>query len=449
MHQDELSQNGDAVLFPLIQERVGIVINEARRNELHQYLKDKDTSALIDNLPKLPTTHPLWQEIIQIVSIGETYFFRNEHHFNTLRQHILPALIHERRIKNNLFLRIWNAGCATGEEPYSLAMLLRELIPDIEQWSITLLATDINAHFLDVARNGIYSSRSFRTETPPNLQKRWFTTEDDRTYRLMDSIKSMVTFSPFNLITDTYPDINKGITNIDLIMCRNVTIYFTRAETSGVVQRFYQSLNENGWLLVGHSEPQPGMYDVFETRQFDYATLYRKAATKPDLPTFTTPAPRPLVSVPIAPAAIADALPPSPPTREIVALIAEAKRATDFEDWSTALSLLELIEREDHFNAAGYYLRGLIHQHTGNALEAAAAFRHAIYCDPHFALAHHALGELYYRQGKNKQALDHWRRAKWALARLKPSDPIPIADDLTAEMLIELLDYRIGKGNSV
>src|SRR6185369_14036564 len=115
--------------------------------------------------------------------------------------------------------------CATGEEAYSLAMLLCELLPDYQTWQITLIATDINTASLEHAKRGIYRSWSFRNETPHEIKERWFSVKKD-SFKLNDSLKHMVTFRPLNLVSDEFPSFESGLTHMDLIMCRNVTIYF-------------------------------------------------------------------------------------------------------------------------------------------------------------------------------------------------------------------------------
>src|SRR5207247_1807290 len=121
----------------------------------------------------------LWQELLQAVTIGETYFFRNQDQFNALRNEVLPQIIDKRRKSGVKQIRIWSAGCASGEEIYSVAILLRELLPDIANWSILLLGTDINAASLERARRGSYRTWSFRNETPDYLRPRWFRHDGD------------------------------------------------------------------------------------------------------------------------------------------------------------------------------------------------------------------------------------------------------------------------------
>jgi chemotaxis protein methyltransferase CheR len=201
----------------------------------------------------------VWQRLIHAVTIGETYFFSNSPQLEALRMEVFPALINERRKAGILQLRIWSAGCATGEEPYSIAIMLRELLPDIEAWNISLLATDINVNFLQEARAGLYRNKSFRNETPEVVRERWFISGEND-FQIKPIIQKMVSFRHLNLITDDYPSYDSSTMHMDVILCRNVTIYFSSDTTRQVASRFYRALNHNGWLVVGHSEQRADVY---------------------------------------------------------------------------------------------------------------------------------------------------------------------------------------------
>src|SRR5262249_24756090 len=121
--------------------------------------------ALLRLLAECKPTDPLWRQLIDRITIGETYFVRDSSQCDVLQKAVLPDLITSRRLNGFRHLSLWSAGCATGEEPYTLAIMLRELIPDISEWTISILATDINLSSLETARKGIYKARSFREET--------------------------------------------------------------------------------------------------------------------------------------------------------------------------------------------------------------------------------------------------------------------------------------------
>jgi chemotaxis protein methyltransferase CheR len=227
---------------------------------------------------------PGWEILLAQLTNGETYFFRNTPQFDALRQHILPELIQRRQAMRHL--RIWSAGCATGEEPYSVAMTLVDLLPEDELWQVSILATDINPQFLARARDGLYGSWSFR-ETPDTMRERFFTPEQNR-WRLHSRIRQMVTFTRLNLAQPCFPAILNGTYAQDLILCRNVTIYFDEATTHQLIERFHSSLLPGGWLLVGHAEPQASANQQLELHNFSHTVAYRKRL---DAPVFSRMAP--------------------------------------------------------------------------------------------------------------------------------------------------------------
>src|SRR5262249_11882963 len=142
---------------------------------------------------------------------------------------------------------------------------LRELLPDIDRWHITILATDINGSNLERAQRGQYRGWSFRNETPTSVRERWFIPEGEN-LKISPVIHRMVEFKLLNLISDEYPSFTTGTLHMDLILCRNVTIYFDRDTTQAIAGRFYKALNMDGWLVVGHAEPMSSVYQGFTPR---------------------------------------------------------------------------------------------------------------------------------------------------------------------------------------
>ncbi|MBI4458741.1 MAG: protein-glutamate O-methyltransferase CheR, partial [Acidobacteria bacterium] len=197
-----------------------------------------------DSFAQWLLTSPLTRNRVEVLAshltVGETYFFRDRRAFELLEDQILPELIRSRRGTEQR-LRIWSAGCATGEEPYSIAILLHKLIADLERWNITLLATDINPRFLHKARSGEYGEWSFR-DAPHWLRERYFKkTEGDR-FRIAPFIQKLVLFSHLNLAEDAYPSLSNDTNAIDVIFCRNVLMYFTPERQKRVAENFHRTL---------------------------------------------------------------------------------------------------------------------------------------------------------------------------------------------------------------
>ena len=455
-------------LYTLLRARTGLSVSDTKRDNVAaaiqgmlDSLKLPSPQALAVRLEQEAADHVLWQELIDIVTVGETYFFRNLDQFTALRTEVLPAIIERRRRAGSKQLRLWSAGCATGEEPYSLAILLRELLPDIDDWQIALLATDLNTTSLERARRGLYRSWSFRNETPDDVRTRWFAPEADG-YRLAPAIRGMVAFLPLNLVSDHYPSFESGTMHMDVIMCRNVTIYFDQDTTREIVRRLYQALTDDGWLVVGHAEPMASIYNGFEPRNFPNTVLYQKTSPAEDkLPALEPfPVAPPILPVVIPPPLLIETrrLPQAPtgrtqpepaPVQPLEITVDDswdkAKEAADQENWNDALVWLARAEHEDKFQPQVYHLRAVIQLHLGDTEGALISLRQAIYCDPTFTLAHYTLGEVHEQQGDFKSAVRHWQIAQTTIRALDPKEQMPFAQELTVEMLQGLLAHGLNR----
>ena len=224
------------------------------------------------------------KRLINLLTIGETHFFRDRAQFTALTQEVLPALIAQKRAAAEADglsqvkrpqLRLWSAGCATGEEPYSLAILLRELIPDLDRWSILILGTDINQEHIERAKQALYSDWSFRELSARAKRQRYFSRQGSR-YQLCDEVRQMVAFATHNLVEDQFLNLHHHPLAMDMILCRNVTIYFSDETTRQLIKKFYKALEPDGWLVVGHAEPSLVVYDDFQTHYISNAILYQK-----------------------------------------------------------------------------------------------------------------------------------------------------------------------------
>jgi len=265
--------------YELIQMRTGIRIGDNRREVLARTIKESckslgcaDLDHFFLHLQDAPTDSEVWNNLIKKVTVGETYFFRDPETIEALRHHILPYLIAHHQIDRTL--RLWIAGCATGEEPYTLAILLRQILSNIDQWKILILATDINRHALRHAIAGRYRAWSFR-ETDSVTQSTYFTKDGD-IFTLDPAVREMVTFTYHNLAEDNYPSPTNQTSNLDLILCRNVTIYLPTSLIYDIANRFYQCLLKDGWLMVGPSETHFEIYYKFQTSNLHGAIAYQK-----------------------------------------------------------------------------------------------------------------------------------------------------------------------------
>jgi len=207
---------------------------------------------------------------------GETYFFRDQGQFDLIRARLLPELI-ERRLATKR-LRLWSAGCSTGEEAYSLAILVAALLPERGGWDIRILGSDIDRMALAKARRGIYGQWSFRM-APETLRQRHFRRVGDK-WALDERIRRMVTFNELDLIGDPYPD--REIRDMDLILCRNVFIYFGADAVATVAAKLAATLNPEGYLVAGHTELIGHRVPGLGSRLFADGVVYQKGGDAPD-----------------------------------------------------------------------------------------------------------------------------------------------------------------------
>lgn len=275
----KLSPEEDRAFQEFIEENSGLHLEEHAIRSLAEAVGERIKAVKAESPHKYLNFlrfHPQGKEefpqLLNLLTIKETYFFRNQPQFKVLREKILPEII-KRKTKERLYhsqLRLWSAGCSSGEEPYSLAMSIREVISNLKDWEIEILATDISPEALEKAEGGVYGKRAVKYTDRAYLDKYFKRLEGK--YYLKDEIRGMVKFLYHNLVNDVFPE------NLDLIFCRNVTIYFKRPLTEKIIGKFYQSLNEGGYLIIGHSETLYGMSSGFELVNFKDAFVYRKVS---------------------------------------------------------------------------------------------------------------------------------------------------------------------------
>jgi chemotaxis protein methyltransferase CheR len=210
--------------------------------------------------------------IIDIITVNETYFFREQNQLKTFSEEILPELKDINKDKKRL--RVWSAGCSTGEEPYTIAILVLEK-GYFHNWNIEIFGSDINQRVLQAARSGIYRKNSFRA-TEPYFMRKYFR-EEDNISRISDNVKQYVNFSHLNLLD---PFKVKLVGTVDVIFCRNVLIYFDHPSRKKVIDMFYERLADGGYLLLGHAESLINLSTAFSLRHFKYDMVYQKPVKK-------------------------------------------------------------------------------------------------------------------------------------------------------------------------
>lgn len=217
-------------------------------------------------------SHQEWNQFINLLTNNESYFFRDKDQFRLLQNHILPELI--QRQQNSKSIRICSAGCSSGEEPYSLAILLKELLPHPEEWNLRIVGIDINQEALNKAELGVYRPWSFR-RVEEDIMQQYFQIINHQ-YHINSSIKQMVKFQNLNLFKEVFPRPASELQDFDLILCRNVFIYFEASAIAKVLEKLYKALQPLGYLLTGHAELSGQNLSLFQTKVFPESVVYQK-----------------------------------------------------------------------------------------------------------------------------------------------------------------------------
>ena len=217
-------------------------------------------------------------EVVNILTTNETYFFREDFQLKTFIREILPEIRVQKEREGERRLRIWSAGCSSGEEPYTIAMLLLDL-PAFQGWEIEIIGTDISQRVLNLARKGVYGLSAFRT-TDDDYRRRFFV-EFEGKYKIADRVKNLVTISHLNLFDATKVSL---LGKLDVIFCRNVIIYFDASGKKRVIDTFHQRLCPDGFLLLGHSESLMNISNAFSLRHFTHDMVYQRPPSGAPLP---------------------------------------------------------------------------------------------------------------------------------------------------------------------
>jgi chemotaxis protein methyltransferase CheR len=212
-------------------------------------------------------------EVVNTLTTNETYFFREDFQLKTFVQEILPEIRTQKEREGERRLRIWSAGCSSGEEPYTLAMLLLDM-PAFQGWHIEIIGTDISQRVLNLARKGVYGPSSFRTTDDDYLRR--FFVEYEGKHKIIDLVKNLVTISHLNLFDTTKVSL---LGKMDVVFCRNVIIYFDATGKKRVIDTFYQRLRPDGFLLLGHSESLMNISNQFALRHYTHDMVYQRPAS--------------------------------------------------------------------------------------------------------------------------------------------------------------------------
>jgi chemotaxis protein methyltransferase CheR len=440
-------------------------------------------------------------KLARTLTIGETYFLRDPKSYQILEEQLLPALIAARR-KTDRTLRIWSAGCSSGEEPYSLAILLSRALPDIADWRISLLGTDLNPQALERARAGVYGQWSFRNA--PDWLMGYFRRREDGSFEILPQIRELVRFSQLNLADERAAARCEGTDRLDIIFCRNVMLYFDTAQIEKTMAIFHACLRDQGWLFVGPTEIDHSNFQGFSCRQYEGAFVLSKGAEEPqqsrslwcesllyeeeaaapvkdraaELPIEPPPAPALAKSAALAPSAPGDeptAAPRSSTRTGYAEVLAKyeaghyqqavelalgchdageeqgevwalgARALANLGQFDEAQRCCEKAIACDRLSAHNHYLLSIILEQQGDLTGAASSLKHALYIDHDYLLAYFALGNLSRQCGDLKEAQRNFANALRLLERRDPREVLQEAEGMTAGRLAEMIRALVTK----
>jgi chemotaxis protein methyltransferase CheR len=258
-----------------IYRRSGIWFNDSSKYLLQKRLSPRARELNFDSFQKYfyflqydPRADAEFDQIFDLVTTNETYFFREPAQLQAFIEEIVPDVLSRKSVKK---VRIWSAGCSSGEEPYSIAILLQE-----SGWyqhaAFEIFASDINQQVLSKARKGQYRESAFRA-TDPKLRERYFTREADNSWRVNDEVRNRISFGRLNLYDEARVSL---LGHLDVIFCRNVIIYFDDASKKVVVTNFHNRLHDGGYLLLGHSESLISLSAQFKLRHLKHDMVYQR-----------------------------------------------------------------------------------------------------------------------------------------------------------------------------
>lgn len=404
--------------------------------------------------------------LVAELTIGETYFFRHREQFDALRDQILPDVI--KRNHSVRRIRIWSAGCSIGPEPYSIAILLkREFGAAIAGWNVSIIGTDINQKFLNRAREGRYDEWAFRA-LPEETRRECFV-QVGKQWEIKPEFKAWTTFQYHNLTRNRFPSIIDNIAGFDVIVCRNVIIYFSAATIRALVPCFREALVDGGWLIMGHAEPNVELFREFQTVNAPGAVLYQRLDTPPppappepaDIRAMCLPLaspkrphslerpgfrPRPLPSSslgrpPETPSPAATVGTPFPDRNS--SELAHVRSLADAGRWEEAAKACEGLIQANAMDARAHFLKALVVEQTGDAEEAEQSLRRAIYLDRHFVLPHYHLGLFLWGRNDPAAAARSFRNVLALLERFTEDHSFSDGDDITAGQLREIVGMHL------
>jgi chemotaxis protein methyltransferase CheR len=262
-------------LSDFLYRRTGMIFNESKRYYVQRRVTDRMEATRATSFASYfarlrGDLNGEIEEFVNAFTVNETYFYREDHQLRCLTTDLLAERIRKRR--RSEALRIWSVPCSTGEEPYSIAIWLLEMWPQVDAYDIEIVGSDIDTRVLQAAEVGVFGRRALM-RLPPELVARYFEQLDDDRWRILDDLRGSVRFTPANLVD---PAQTRPHGQFDVIFCRNVLIYFDDASRRLAAENLYENLAPGGFICLGHTESMSRISPLFEVRRFADAIVYQR-----------------------------------------------------------------------------------------------------------------------------------------------------------------------------
>ncbi len=492
-----LSADDFRLFQELLIEACGLYFEESRNQSLHLALWQRLQHRGYDSYREyyhLLKFHPEgrleMRDLLDLITIGETYFFRNKAQFDVLMRFVLPEIIQRKMRSGDKAIRVWSAGCSGGDETYSIAIAMMEVVPSYQDWRISILGTDINRNALACAKEAVYGEKHVG-HLPKEYLGKYFKARGS-TYLLDTNVIEMVRFEYHNLVKDSF--MHETMQTVDILFCRNVIIYFNDQTTQRVIENFYNCLAQDGYLFLGHTESLWQITDKFERVEFPQTFIYKKR-----LGPVREEAMKPFIAVPqieierwpslkeagtekrFFPQELGSDVQERPKPLEEVEKPLDRKEKVQSAYEQTALRLREMKDQTtlphpygmidqdkddpcssltkatllaneakykeaadilakiiavDNLSVEAYYLLGVLSYKSSDLKEAETQFRRVIYVAPDSVLAYFNLGSIYLYQTKFDEAAREFRNAIRLLEKRPKDEQVRFCEDFTVEFLL-------------
>jgi len=260
--------------------KTGIMFDQSKRYFVDRRLVERIKATGHDSFKsyfifvRFDTSGKELQNLINALTVNETYFFREEYQFRCMVNKMLPEIVS--RKKPVEIIKIWSIPCSTGEEPYSIAIYLLEYWKDIDKWDVEIVGSDIDTNALEKAKRGIYSERSVQ-DLPKHILQKYFTYLGNGDYQICEDLRNSIEFTKVNIVD---PKETKRYRGFDIVFCRNLLIYFDDLSRKLAVENIYDAMNPGGFICLGHSESMSRISPIFKIRKFPEAIVYQKPLEK-------------------------------------------------------------------------------------------------------------------------------------------------------------------------